>query len=315
MRDTARAAGVRNTDSPDADAPESKKAAPASGTAPAAQYCGIAERITLRRSERWLAFLLRKQMMSEAALGLHHWRCAMRRRALSAAAISGLLAIPAFSPVAESAESSASGRTAIAQAAMAPTDQTKECPEGDTLQWATCTNAEFMVEPGERMQVRILDVYEVASADFAVFAPASQSGPLDDTHDVGENWRHLYTNHGDRPQPVILKASPVYPFDDGKTIKVDIRIRVVPLTAYTEDIRMQKNTVVYVKVNDLTLGKQPIYFDKAEKPKHGKLQITRGHDRLRYKPDKNFKGTDEIWYTVKNDLGEKAEARLTFNVW
>ncbi len=239
----------------------------------------------------------------------------MRKRALSAAAISGLLAIPAFSPVAASAQPSSSLRTATAQAAMAPTDETKECPEGDTLRWTECTDSEFLVEPGERMQVRIIEESEVGTADFAVFGPAGGSGPLDEVRDVGDTWKTLYTNYEDNPRPLIMKASPTESFDDGKLIKVEVRIKTVPLTAYSTDVRVHKNAAAYVRVGDVTLGKQPIYFEKAEKPKHGKIQIVPNRERLRYKPDKNFKGTDEIWYTVKNAAGEKAEARLTFHVW
>ncbi|MFD5741976.1 Ig-like domain-containing protein [Streptomyces massasporeus] len=265
----------------------------------------------------WPGGLLVTQTVDEKRLLVTPWRCAMRKTALTAVAVSaGLLAIPAFSSVPPSDQPNPSRHMAAQQAAAPASETTTECPDGDTFSWVDCTDSIFLLKPGDRISVRTSSDSDVFSADFALVDTYSPDKEISSAEGVGDKWRYLWANRSkDRDQSVLLQASPVEPWDDGQTIKADVRVEVEPLNAYATVIQVAKNRSVVVKVvKDLTRGKPPIWIADWEKPRHGKIFLENQRKEFRYKPDKNFTGSDEIWYKVKNRRGETDTGILEFVV-
>lgn len=240
----------------------------------------------------------------------------MRKRALSAAVFSALLAIPLFGPGSVLAQPSPAARTAAAPD-YKPVDTVRECPNGDALKWVDCTKGTFVLEAAEKISVRVAEDSEVGPADFAVVDPKNPEGEnISELEGVDEKWKDLWSNkRKDKSVPVLLQASPAESFHDGKTIKVDVRITVIRLTALDKVVPVEKNTTAVVSAaKNLTVGKPPIWIDKYEKARHGKVSVDEHRQKLTYKPAKNFTGDETILYWVKNRRGETDFGLLFFEV-
>ncbi|MEU9575321.1 hypothetical protein AB0D62_36860 [Streptomyces massasporeus] len=144
----------------------------------------------------------------------------MRRSSLAVVAVSGLLAIPVFNPVAASPLAAPSGNSATAQPAIAPALVTT-CPGVSTVVYAEC-DAKFSVKPGARISV---SVTTSNAADFLVFEVNREGNPfgdpLGDAEGVGDEWTKLWTNDTEREVAVILEARGT--FDEGE-IRATVRV-------------------------------------------------------------------------------------------
>ncbi|MFJ2968508.1 Ig-like domain-containing protein [Streptomyces collinus] len=244
----------------------------------------------------------------------------MRKRTLTAVAVSGALFVGMSGPTVATGQANPAGEGATQQAPKPPKpppprDVTKNCLEVDTTNWADCSNATFQLLPGERISVRVAAASEVVDAAFQLVEARDTEEVISEVESVGKKrWQTLLNNVSKfTERRVTLLASPMETFDDGETIKAQIRVEHIPLNAFSTTYDIPKNKAFTVRVTDeLVWGKHPIKITRVSKPKHG----TEKHlsDVIRYTPAKNFTGEDSLRYEVQSRYGERDSATITFVV-
>ncbi|RST15009.1 hypothetical protein E2C00_17600 [Streptomyces sp. WAC05374] len=243
----------------------------------------------------------------------------MRKRTLAAVAVSGALFAGMSGPTVATGQANPAGEGApqspTAPKPPPPRDVTKDCPKVDTTDWADCSDATFRLPPGERISVRVAATSEVVDAAFQLVEARDVEEVISEVENVGKKkWRTLLNNVSKvTERRVTVLASPMETFDDGETIKVEVRVEHIPLTALAPTYDIPKNKAFTVRVGDkLVWGKHPVSITRVSKPKHG----TEKHlsDIIRYTPAKNFTGKDSLQYEVQNRYGERDYATVTFVV-
>ncbi|MER7465729.1 hypothetical protein [Streptomyces sp. NPDC097981] len=237
----------------------------------------------------------------------------MRKRTLSAA-VAGLLAVPAFSPL-----------TTEARAAP-PTEDEITCPNlAGGAEWTQC-NPGFPLQYGDNISVTIAGTSAVKIADIALY----QEDPppekyINSLEYVGDEWESLWTSTTNGRVLVTLQAQPSLGSDIGKTLTATVRVTPgrepdKPATPGHLRATSPSSTVFHsdkkakkFNVGQLAIGRGQLKIVKVEKPKHGTATIQNARRELAYKADQKYYGFDKIFYTVSNG-GREAKGTITVEV-
>ncbi|MCX5376871.1 Ig-like domain-containing protein [Streptomyces sp. NBC_00091] len=236
----------------------------------------------------------------------------MRKRTLSVA-IAGLLAVPAFGPLGTQAQ------------AAPPQEDQITCPNLAGADWTQC-NPGFVLNYGDRIAVSIPIKSAVKIAEIALYweDPPPEKF-INSVEYVGDDWEYLWTSKEPGRVLVSLQAQPSFGADIGKTLTATVRVTPgsgadqpskpgqLKATSPSGTVYQSDKKAKKFNVGQLAIGRGQLKIVKAEKPKHGKVSIENNKKQLVYRADKNYEGTDKIFYTVSNGIKE-VKGTITLDV-